>query len=172
MSYAFSLTESLTFTIVHARHLAAKVATDLKRMQRLYGVPTDQRIAAFEEEVVQLLRHGYLGTVTYGLRRNGEWIEPTLRYTAKDLANGTNDDDPGRVPAGRNVDGAEFHSYLTYSEAWDKLTDAQKQEVKAKLPLQRTTGPEPKVSAGSYFSDDKTYSAGGRALGRSSVRSY
>lgn len=172
MSHVFSLTESQTFTVVHARHLAAKVATDLKRMQRLYGTPSDKRIAEFEGEVVELLRLGYLGTVTYGFQRNGEWIEPTLRYTAKDLASGLIDDDPGRIRPGLSVQGAAFHSYLTYSAAWYKLTTAQQQAVEANLPVQRTGAPEPQVSANSYFSDDKTYSAGGRALGRSSVRSF
>lgn len=172
MSYVFSVTDSQTFTIVHARHVAAKVATDLKRMQRLYGGMTNQRIAEFEGEVVELLRQGYLGTVIYGFRRNDEWIEPTLRYTAKDFADGVIDDDPGRVRPGLNVDGAMFHSYLTYSSTWDKLTYDEQQAVKKKLPLQRTVGTEPKVAANSYFFDDKTYSAGGRALGRSSVRSF
>jgi len=172
MSYAFSLTESQTFTVVHARHIGAKVATDLKRMQRLYGSMTDQRIAELEGEVIELLRQGYLGTVTYGFRRNGEWIEPTLRYTAKELVDGTIDDDPGRIRHGLNIDGATFHSYLTYSAAWDKLTYEEQQAVEKKLPLQRTGSAEPKVAANSYFSNDKTYSAGGRALGRSSVRSF
>jgi hypothetical protein len=51
MSYSFSYTESSTFTVTHARHMAAKVATDLKRMQRLYGIPSDESIASFEAEV-------------------------------------------------------------------------------------------------------------------------
>lgn len=172
MGYSFTITESTTFTVTHARHLAAKVATDLKRMQRLYGKPTDERIAQFEGEVIELLRQGYLGKVIYGFKRNNEWVEPTLRYTAKDLANGNIDDDPGRIRPNLNIDGAEFHSYLTYSSAWYRLTDAERQAVEEKLPLQRTGAPEPKVSAGSYFVDDKTYSSGGRALGRSSIRSF
>ena len=68
--------------------MAAKVATDLKRMQRLYGSPSDADIASYETEVIDLLKAGYLGTVTYGFRRDNDWIEPTLRYTAHDLAGG------------------------------------------------------------------------------------
>jgi hypothetical protein len=35
---SYTITESATtFTVTHARHMAAKVSTDLKRMQRLYG---------------------------------------------------------------------------------------------------------------------------------------
>lgn len=51
MSYSFTATETKTFTLTHARHLAAKVAADLKRLQRLYGHITDERINEFEGEV-------------------------------------------------------------------------------------------------------------------------
>src|SRR4029077_7384728 len=78
MSYSYTLSETQTFTVTHARHMAAKVATDLKRMQRLYGSPDDTRIANFEAEITEFLKEGYLGTVTYGYKRDGNWIEPTL----------------------------------------------------------------------------------------------
>lgn len=171
MSYSFTTTETRTFTLTHARHLAAKVSADLKRLQRLYGHITDERIAEFEGEVTELLRQGYLGTVTYGFQRDDKWIEPTLRYTASDLADGGTDDDPGRVLPGKDVSGAQFHSYLTYSAAWDALTAEQRIAVKQQLPLQRVSGSNAAVSNG-YFVDDKTYSSGGRSLGRASVRSY
>ena len=116
MSTSYSYTETATFTVTHARHMAAKVAADLKRMQRFYGSPSDERIAQFEAEVTELIRAGYLGTVTYGFQKDGNWIEPTLRYTAKDLAGSSaNDDDPGRVRHNANVSGAVFKSYLTHS---------------------------------------------------------
>lgn len=171
MSYSFTATETKTFTLTHAKHLAAKVTADLKRLQRLYGNISDDRIVQFEGEATELLRQGYLGTVTYGFKRDGNWIEPTLRYTAQELANGDTDDDPGRVRPSANIEGATFYSYLTYSAAWDALSATQRDTIKQQLPLQRGTAAEPQVSGG-YFTDDKTYSSGGRALGRSSVRSY
>lgn len=170
MSYSFTATETKTFTLTHAKHLAAKVTADLKRLQRLYGDVSDERIAQFEGEATELLRQGYLRTVTYGFKRDGNWIEPTLRYTASDLANGGTDDDPGRVRPGINISGASFHSYLTYSSAWWALTLDQRAAIERQLPLQRTGQPEPQVSG--YFADDKTYSSGGRSLGRASVKSY
>ena len=88
MSTSYTTSTANTFTVVHARDMAAKVSTDLKRMQRLYGLPSDAAIAAYETEVVELLRRGYLGTAFYGFRRDGKWIEPTLRYTAHELAAG------------------------------------------------------------------------------------
>ena len=74
MSYSLSYTESSTFTVTHARHMAAKVATDLKRMQRFYGSPSDARIAQFQIEATELIKAGYLGTVSYGYQRNGEVV--------------------------------------------------------------------------------------------------
>lgn len=171
MNYSFTVTESKTFTVTHARHMAAKVATDLKRMQRLYEQPSDQDIADYEDEVIALLRSGYLGTVTYGFKRDGNWIEPALRYTARDLEGvSANDDDPGRVKPGKNVAGATFYSYLTYSTAWEQLTGDEKDSYKGNLPFKRGGANEPGVSG--YLEEDKTYSSGGKALSRTSVRSY
>lgn len=171
MSYSFTVAETATFTLTHAKHMAAKVATDLKRMQRLYGYPSDSEIAGYEAEAIEFLKAGYLGTVTYGFRRNGEWIEPTLRYTARDLAGGSaNDDDPGRIRPGADISGASFYSYMTYSAAWHSLTDAEKAEFEKSLPFPRTGAAEPAING--YLSGDRTYSSGGRALDRASVRSY
>lgn len=171
MTSSYTLSQSQTFTVTHARHMAAKVATDLKRMQRLYGKPSDAAIADYEEEVIQLVKQGLLGAVSYGFRRDGDWIEPMVRYTARDLAGGSaNDDDPGRIRPGKDVSGASFYSYLTYSPAWDELTDAQKTAVKGGLPFTRGGASEPGVNG--YMVSDRTYSSGGRALDRSSVRAY
>ena len=167
---SFTVTQATTFTVTHARHMAAKVATDLKRLQRLYGAPSDSSIADYESEVIALLKAGYLGTVTYGFQRKDYWIEPTVQYTARDLQGiSASDDDPGRIRPGANVTGATFYSYLTYSLAWNNLSDGEKYSFKARLPFFRGGAPEPEIDG--YLSDDRTYSAGGRALYRASVRS-
>lgn len=168
---SYTITETKSFTLTHARHLAAKVATDLKRIQRIYGGMSDQDILDFEKEATELLRLGYLETVTYGFKRNGRWIEPTLRYTAKELATEGLDDDPGRIALGAETHGAIFASYLTYTSAWHKLSWQERLNIMKQLPFQRTDAPEPAVDGG-YFADDKTYSAGGRSLGRASARRY
>lgn len=171
MSYSYTLSGTASFTVTHAKHMAAKVATDLKRMQRFYGHPSDVDIANYETEVIELLKQGYLGTVTYGFKREGKWIEPTLQYTARDLEDASaNDDDPGRVRPSANIVGASFYSYLTYSAAWEKLSEGAKAAFKKRLPFQRGGAPEPGVNG--YLSNDRTYSSGGRALYRASVRSY
>jgi hypothetical protein len=171
MSSSFTLVQSQTFTITHARHMAAKVATDLKRMQRLYGKPSDIDIANYESEVIELLKYGYLETVAYGFWLDANWIEPTIRYTARDLAGmSANDDDPGRIRPGADIGAASFYSYLTYSPAWAALPDSERQAFKERLPFKRGGAPEPGVDG--YLNNDRTYSAGGRALDRASVRSY
>lgn len=172
MSSSFTISTSMTFTLTHAKHMAAKVAADLKRMQRLYtGGPSDEDIAHYEAEVIEYLKAGYLGTVTYGFWRDDNWIEPTIRYTARDLASASaNDDDPGRVRPGADVSGAKFYSYLTYSTDWTCTSDTQKEAFRSQLPFQRGTAPEPGIKG--YLSHDRTYSSGGRALERASVRSF
>jgi len=151
--------------------MAAKVATDLKRMQRLYGMPSDSSISSYEAEIVELLKRGYLKEVTYGYKRNGSWIEPTLRYTAQDLAGASaSDDDPGRIRPGAEITGASFGSFLTYNHAWFNLPAAEKQSVKDRLPFERGEASEPSING--YLSNDRIYSSGGRSLNRSSVKSF
>jgi len=168
---SFTITQSATFTITHARHMAAKVSADLKRMQRFYGFPNDADIASYESEVIELLKAGYFGTLTVGFLRDNQWVEPTLRYTSRDLAGLAGvDDDPGRVPPGHDLSRATFFNYLTYSAAWDELAESDKDAFKRRMPVNRTGMAQPTVKG--YLVDDKSYSSGGRSLSRASVRSY
>ena len=167
----YTRSETTTFTVTHAKHMAAKVATDLKRLQRFYGSPSDLDIAQYETEVIELLKGGYLGKVAYGFKRNGNWIEPALLYTARDLSGtSANDDDPGRIRPGMDISNATFYSFLTYSSAWNNLSQAEKEVFENQLPFKRGGASEPGVTG--YLNSDRTYSAGGRALDRSSVRSF
>lgn len=169
-SYSFTVAETLTFTVTHARHLAAKVATDLRRMQRFYGYPSDIKIEEFEAELIVLLKAGYLDEVTYGFKRGNDWIEPTLRYTAVDLVGSGTDDDPGRVRQGRDISGASFYSFLTYSAKYLNASAAERESSLKDLPFKRGGAPAPGISG--YLESDKSYSAGGRALNRTNVRSF
>ena len=81
-----------------------------------------------------------------------------------------NDDDPGKVRPNANVTGASFYSYLTYSDAWHGLSTLERQQFESGLPFRRNGAPEPGISG--YLCDDRTYSSGGRALNRSSLRNW
>lgn len=171
MSISYTISETTTFTQTHAKHMAAKVAADLKRLQRFYNYPDDSLIANCEIEVIELLKRGYLGTLTVGFKRDNSWIEPTLRYTAHCLASATIvDNDPGRVKPGADVSGASFYNFLTYSTAWNDLSSVEQDTFKKGLPFYRTNAAEPTING--YFVDDRVYSSGGRSLSRASVRSY
>jgi hypothetical protein len=164
-----TITASQTFTATNAKYLASKVRADLKRIQRLYGSPTDAWIDLYEAELAEYLREGYLGVVTYGFQKNGQWIEPTLRYTASDLAAGANDN-PGAVRPGADITGATFTSFLEYSWNWYLAESSAKDRFNRALPFERGTGTTPGVSG--YLEADKTYSSGGVALSRSTVRGW
>jgi len=169
-SYSYTVAETQTFTVTHAKHMAAKVAADLMRLQRLYGTPTTQRILDFEQEVTQLLKAGFLGSVIYGFKRGENWIEPTLNYSASELSGTGTDDSPGRIRPGADISGATFYSYLTYSAAWERATQSEKDAFERERPFSRGTASAPGVSG--YLVDDRSYSSGGRALNRSTVRSF
>lgn len=163
-----TFTNSSTFTIANARHVGAKVKTDLKLIQRAYGSPSDGAIEDFGEELAQVLAKGYLGTVTYGYRRDGNWIV-ALRYTA---ANGTliADDRAGQIPRGVDITGATFYSYMTYSPAQDALSSDEWARFQATLPIQRGGAPEPGTSGG-VWRTETTYSSNGSGVTRKSLRS-
>lgn len=163
-----SYTFNTTFTLTNAKYLASKVATDLKRIQRFYGSPTDNQISNYETEITELLKEGYLDNITYGFRRNGIWIKPSTRYTSLELANGNIDDDPGKILVGADINNASFGSFLCTNSKWDKLTQTEKDTFLKKLPLKRVDGNAPQSEG--YFSNDLTYGSGGKSVNRSSLK--
>lgn len=168
MSNSFSTTN--TFTLTHAKYLASKVATDLKRFQRLYGgVPSDQIIADYEGELTELLKHDGVDAATYGFKRNGVWTQAVVKYVTSSGGVLLVDDDPGKIRANLDVSGASFTSYLTYSQKWWSIPEPERAYIKARLPVQRTTGDEPGLETG-HWQNDLNYGAGGRALARSTVK--
>ncbi|HET7577064.1 MAG TPA: hypothetical protein VFK19_10955 [Sphingomicrobium sp.] len=165
---SYTTTSTETFTLTHARHIASKVATDLKRFQRFYNYPSDMKIDQFEAELVGLLKHEAVDYVVYGFKRNALWTPASVRYHAvsgKLIA----DDDPGKIRPGVNIVGASFASFLSYSASWFLKPLAERERIEAELPFQRSTGDSPGLEQG-YWANDLGYSAGGRGLGRSSVR--
>lgn len=167
MSDSYTFTETETFTVTHARHIAAKVAADLMRFTRFYSNPTVEQINRFEAELIALLKEGYLESVTYGFKRDGKWIE-ALRYHA--LPDGTlmGDDDPGKIRPGTDVPGESFSSYLIKNNRWHSLSPEQQRAFEASSPISRTGAPEPQLANGRW-SHELNYSAGGRGLGRSTI---
>jgi hypothetical protein len=83
MSDSYTVSNIETFSLVHARKIASKVATDLLRFQTLYGgVPSDGVIDAYEKEITEFLNHDVVESVVYGFKRGGKWTEAAVRYRA------------------------------------------------------------------------------------------
>ena len=62
------------------------------------------------------------------------------------------DSRPGSFPSAVVVAGMPFHSFLTYSASYLRLTAEQQRRIKATLPVQRTSGVEPTAAAGTSTS--------------------
>ena len=168
-SYTTTGTISDTFTITHARHIASKVATDLLRFQRFYGSPNNHRIDLYEAELTILLKYDAVDTVIYGFQRNGLWTMASARYVALPGGSIRTDDDPGKIRPGFDVRNASFASFLTYSSRWWNLSATVRAHIKSELPFPRGSGSSSGLETGSW-AEDRNYSAGGRGLGRSTVR--
>ena len=164
-----TLTSTSTNTTTYARHIASKVAADLKRIQRLYeaSCPSDKDIDDYQEEAALLLSRGYLHEVTYGFKRNDKWVM-ALKYRAvgRDLANAG--DDPGGIRPTEDIEGSYFASFLKYSDDWMQLRDSEKRELEKELPFQRTDGSEPGIENGRW-AEDRNYLSGSLGVQRSMI---
>lgn len=168
MSESYSVSESETFTIAHARKIASKVATDLLRFKTLYGSPSDRWIDDYEAEMVQLLKHDVVDHVVYGFKRNGKWTDAAVRYKAQHGGTLVTDDDPGKIRPRFDIADAFFTSFLSYNSNWRELTPAERDAIEQGCPFQRSSGEAPPLESG-YWKDDLSYTAGGRGFLRSTV---
>ena len=163
----YTTTKSETFTVTEVWHVVAKIGTDLKRMQRFYGRPTDQEIADYEKEAVALLLGDYLDWVTYGFYKHGQWIV-ALKYAARYGGVLIADDSPGRLPLGVDASGCEFTSMLAYTSKWRNLNDIQQQRIYRDADVSFTKRVPSQDYHGAWRSD-RAYSTGGRGVLRYTV---
>jgi len=156
---SYTTTQTATFNRSHARYVATKVAADLRRMQHLYDWPTDKVIEDLMTEITELLALDYLKTVEIGFERNGKRVL-SLKYESRRDGTLVSDDNAGGLPRGVDVSGCDKINYLTRTEKWFALTQAEREAVEAKLPYVRTSAPEPQDGYG-YWTQDRSYSAAG-----------
>lgn len=167
-----SFTTSHTFTLSNAAYVGSKVATDLKIMQILFGQPTDEWIEKYKKEMAELLFGGYLKTVTYGFKKGTNWIV-AVRYEAQLDGTLSVDDRAGRLIglAGTDVSGASHSSYLIYSDKWHRLSATTRAEIEQRIGFSRVGTAEPGTGVG-YWATEKTYSANGTGVMRSTLTRY
>ena len=111
-----TFTTSTTFTRTDAEYLASKVVSDLRGMKAYYYQPDESLIWDYYEELAELLSDGYVASVEYGFKRNGQRVV-TLFYelrTDGSLADGKS----GGVYARADISGTTWFSFLVYSRKW------------------------------------------------------
>ena len=170
MTYGtYTQTESTVFTVTHARHIAIKIGTDLKRIQRFYGKPDDHEIDQYEKEAIVLLKEDFMTRIAYGFKKGGEW-RLALQYEARTGGILIADNTPGRIPLNVDIRGCHFTSFLVTNYKWDRLSEEEQKEIYkvAGIEFWRELGEEPNSKDWRY--DYKTYSAGGRGVIRKSIR--
>lgn len=169
MAYSYAYTLTKTFTRTSARYIASKVMADLRLMQLYYGQPSDSKIIDYFSEITEFLVYGYVAQIEYGFQRNGNRVI-SLEYTVR--SDGTLEDNrAGRVYARADISGADWSSFLTYSNRWWDLTPDQRASFVSRLPIQRTTGNGP-GDGGGYWTVDLFYSSDGVGTQRRTFRPY
>jgi len=162
MSHSFTTSE--TFSIIHARKLSAKVAADMHLCANYYGLPLEEHIRHFAEELAQYLNEGYIEEYEFGYQKNNKRIV-SWRYKVDENGNLTEDERPGKVVPYVDITGASFFNYLTQNSRFFQLSNAQQTRFKSALPVQRTNG-EPPADGSGYWISDRNYFSGGRGLNR------
>ena len=161
---SFSATRSESFTIINARKLASKVATDMHLCAQYYGNPTETEIREYAEELAQYLNAGYLQEYEFGYKKDGKRIV-TWRYKVDANGQLTTDDRPGKIVPYVDINGAVFYNFLTQNTEFFRLSADGQARFKAGMPLQRVYGQAPADGAG-YWTSDRNYYSGGCGLNR------
>jgi hypothetical protein len=167
MSYTFTTTN--TFTRTRAEYVASKVAADLRRMNNFYGHPTESEIDLYYRELVEYLVHGFLDSVEYGFKKNGQRVV-SMKYKVE-TSGLLSDSHAGGVYARVDISGATWFSYLSQNSKFSSLSTEDSKAFYSKLTLSRGTGEPPKDGLG-YWITDRAYSADGMGTQRQTFRPY
>ena len=164
-------TTSATFTKTHAKHLAAKVVADLYQCSMFYDHPSEDSLADYETELVEMLAQEYVSTYEFGFK-TGDKRLLSWHYTIGPDGGLHGDSGAGNLHAKASVAGADYFNFMTYSDKWwTKLTEAGRGAFKdgLKISYRRTAGTSP-VDGEGYWQVDHGYSAGGVLVQRKTFR--
>lgn len=164
MSYSYTKTATSTFTIIHARYLSSKVAADMHLCAQYYGLPSEQSVRQYAEELAQYLNEGYVKEYEFGYKKNGSRLV-SWRYHVDENGVITTDDRAGKVVPYVDISGATFFNFLTPNSRYWQLTQQERARFEGGLPFQRTSGDAPSDGSG-YWVSDRNYFSGGHGLSR------
>lgn len=164
-------TTSTTFTRTHAQYLASKVGADLYQCHRRYGRPTENGVAEYIAELEEQLVGGWARQYEFGFLAPGRRRVMSWSYTVTVAGLTGGDDRPGGIYLAADVASATWFNYLTRTDAWWQLSEAQRNAVNDRLPFARTSADSPVDGDGRWI-DDRVYGAGGVLLPRRTFRPY
>lgn len=170
MSYSYTATATESFTLTHAKRLAAKVAADMHQCLQFYGQPTDAKISEYEQELVILLRGEYVASYEFGFQTNNERRVVSWFYAigpAGDLEGGRS----GGLFSAADIPEATLFNFLSYSTKWSALSEKEKDKIKAGYQIQRVDGAPPRDGDG-YWDSSRNYVSGGVAVMRKEFRPW
>jgi hypothetical protein len=168
MTTSYSYTTSETFTLTHARRLAAKVAADMHQCQRLYGHLTETQIENYQQELIVLLHGGYIESYEFGFQTEDERRIVSWFYTvgpSGDLEGGRS----GGLFPSADISDAVMFNFLSCNSKWFALSTLERNKIKASYPVQRTEGSAPQDGNG-YWDSSRLYASGGVAITRKEFR--
>ena len=166
MTYTYTTTS--TFTITHARHIASKIAADLKLCQLYYGKPSKSSIVDYADELAVLLRDGYVSSYEFGFKQNEQRVV-CWRYDVRTDGSIACDDNAGKLFAYAETDSAVYYNYMSYTTKWFSLPASDRDRIKAGLPINRSNGSLPSDGRG-YWAADRNYSSNGVGVARRTFR--
>lgn len=160
----FATTKTSTFSLTNARYLASKVAVDMQACHARYGQPTVDQIRNYEEELAAYLSAGFLQEYEFGFKQNERRIL-TWKYVVDATGRLCTDDSPGGLAPIVDVSHAVHFNYLTQNSAFFRLGPDAQNAFRASVPVYRTFADPPGDGSG-FWSSDRNYYSGGRALTR------
>lgn len=168
--HTYSTTDTVSYTKAHAKQLASKIVTELYQCHRHYGRPSRASVSEYEQELIELLSGEYVAAYEFGFKRNDARVV-CWEYKVRIDGSIEGGDSAGGVYARADVADASYYNFLSYSDAWFQLSDADKARVKERLPFKRGSGSLPSDGDG-YWAADRAYVAGGRRVERRTFRPW
>jgi Bacterial HORMA domain family 1 len=169
MTSTYTTTDS--FTLIHARKLAAKVAADMDQCRRLYGEPSSAQIEAYREELVVMLHGRYVSKYEFGYQTSDERRVVTWLYTVTAYGDLSGGQRSGGLYSQADTSNATMFNFLTTNADWSGLGSSGQDDVKKQHSIRRVTG-EPPTDGNGRWVRNKTYSAGGVAIARQEFRPW
>jgi hypothetical protein len=161
---ADSYTNSESFTVTHARKLAAKVTADMYNCYQHYGSPPPGDIDRFNQELVVMLSNKYVSVYEFGFQTAEEKRVVSWRYTVTvtgDLEGGKS----GGLLATADISNAAWFNQRTCNSNWTALTPAEQETINALHEISRVTKSGPTDGNG-HWTITRTYGAGGVSIVR------